>query len=96
MFGVDTQDPENLFFFVATVPTGVDADGGEFATFAPAFDGKGGDTKKVSDFTDGEKIRKIFEIDFFCHIIFLKLMLAIVRVIVNRIGFVYVTIVLSW
>ena len=41
---IDTKEPLNLLFFVSTVATGVDADGGEFAAFAPAFEGKRGDT----------------------------------------------------
>jgi hypothetical protein len=41
---VDAEEPLDLFFFVAAVTTGVDADGGEFAAFAPAFESERGDT----------------------------------------------------
>jgi hypothetical protein len=50
--GVHTEHPEDLFFFVATVTSGVDTDGGELATFAPALDGEGGNTENFGDFGD--------------------------------------------
>jgi hypothetical protein len=51
-----------LFFFIASVTTRVNANGGEFASFAPAFDGKRRDAKNLGDFADGEKIRQIVEV----------------------------------
>lgn len=47
-----------MFFAVAPVTSGIDADGREFAAFAPAFDGEDGDTEDVSDFADGQEVRK--------------------------------------
>ena len=60
--GVDAEHPEDGFFFVAAISTGVDADGGKLAAFAPALDGKGRDAKKLGNLRDGEKIREIVEI----------------------------------
>ena len=57
--GVNTKKIENLFFAIATVTTGVDSDGGEFASLAPALDGEDGDSKDVGDFTDGEEVREM-------------------------------------
>ena len=56
---VDAQHPEDGFFFVASVAAGIDADGRELATFAPAFDGESGDTEKGGDFGDGEEIGEV-------------------------------------
>ena len=55
------QKPEDGLFFVAAVATGIDADGREFAAFAPALDGKGRDAENLGDFADGEEIRQVFE-----------------------------------
>ena len=54
--GVDAEHPEDGFFFVAAVATGVDADGGEFATLAPTFEGEGGDTEEIGNFADGKQV----------------------------------------
>lgn len=51
-----------MFFFVTPVTAGVDADGGEFAAFAPAFDGEGRDAQDFGDFADGEEIGEVVEI----------------------------------
>ena len=56
MIWVDAQEPKDLFFFVATVATGVDADGGEFATLAPTFEGERGDTEEIGNFADGKQV----------------------------------------
>lgn len=53
-FGSHAEHPEDGLFFVAAVATGVDADGSEFATFTPTFDGKSGNTQDLGDFTNGE------------------------------------------
>ena len=53
---VDAEEPENLLFFVAAVTATVDADRGEFAAFAPAFEGEGRDTEEIGDFADSEEI----------------------------------------
>ena len=57
-----------MFFFVAAIAARVDADSGEFAAFAPAFEGKRGDTEEVGNFANGQKVGKIFEIDFIVHV----------------------------
>lgn len=41
-FLLDAEEPENGFFFVASVTAGVDADGGKFSAFTPSFDSKWG------------------------------------------------------
>ena len=56
LVGVDAKKPKNLLFFVAPVTSGIDAYSGEFASFTPAFDSKGGDAKDFGYLTDGEKI----------------------------------------
>lgn len=61
----DAQHPQNRFFFVATITAGVDANGGQFAPFAPALQGKGRNTEDVGDFTNGEKIGEVFDIQAF-------------------------------
>mgnify|MGYP006910058621 CR=1 FL=1 len=60
--GVHAKHPKNLFFFVAAVSSGIDADSREFAAFAPAFEGKSGDTEDFGDFGDSQKVGKIVEI----------------------------------
>ena len=54
MIRVDTKEPLNLLFFVASVSTRVDSDRGEFAPFAPTFEGEGRDAEELSDFADSE------------------------------------------
>jgi len=49
---VDAKEILDLFFAVAPVAAGVDADCGEFASFTPAFDGERGDTEEIGDFAD--------------------------------------------
>lgn len=56
---IDAKHPENGFFFVATVATAIDTDGGELASFAPAFDGKGGDTEELGNFGHRQEIGKV-------------------------------------
>jgi hypothetical protein len=51
---VHAEGVEDGVAFVAAITAGIDADGGEFAAFAPAFEGEGGNTKDFGDFTDGE------------------------------------------
>lgn len=51
---IHTQKVEDLIFFVAAVTSGIDADGGELASGAPALDGERRDTQNGSHFTDGE------------------------------------------
>lgn len=43
MVGIDAEEPEDLFFFVAAITTGVDTDRREFAALAPALEGEGRD-----------------------------------------------------
>jgi len=50
---VHAEHPKNLLFFVAAVTTGVDTDGGKFAAFAPALNGKSGNTKNLSYLGNG-------------------------------------------
>jgi len=57
--GIYAQHPKDGLFFVASVTSGVDTNGGEFAAFAPAFDGESGDAEKLGDFGDGEKIGEV-------------------------------------
>ena len=69
--GINAEHVENRFFAVAAVATAVDADGRQFAAFAPALDGEGGDTEKFSDLRDSKKVRKVFEIKVaFGHLIY--------------------------
>ena len=63
--GVYSQEPEYRLFLVASVAAGVYPNGGEFTTFAPAFDGEGGDTEKLGNFGDGEKVREVVKIKLF-------------------------------
>ncbi len=51
---LDAEEPQNGFFFVSSVAPRVDADGREFASFAPAFDGEWGDSEDFGNFTDSE------------------------------------------
>lgn len=60
--GVNSEHPENGFFFVAAVATRVDADGRQFAALAPAFDGEGGDSEDLGDFGDGEEVGEVVKI----------------------------------
>ncbi len=53
-----------MFFLVATVTTGVDADSGELAAFAPALKGEGRDAEEIGNFADSKEIREILEIEF--------------------------------
>jgi len=53
---VNTQHPHNLFFFVAAIAPGVDSDSGEFASFAPPFEGEGRDAQKIGDLANSKKI----------------------------------------
>ena len=55
-FWVDSEEVEDGFFAVSAVAAGVDADGGEFASLAPAFDGEGGDSQNLGDFSDRKQI----------------------------------------
>jgi hypothetical protein len=36
LVGIDAEEPLDLLFFVPTIAARIDADGGEFATLAPA------------------------------------------------------------
>ncbi len=56
---VDTEHPEDGFFFVSPVASGIDTDGGQFAAFAPAFDSESGNAQKFGNFGDGEKVGEI-------------------------------------
>ena len=38
---VNAQEPQHLLFFVATITARIDANSGEFATFAPALKSEG-------------------------------------------------------
>ena len=49
---IDTKHPENGFFLVATITSGVNANCRELTTFAPALNSESGDTKKLGDFRD--------------------------------------------
>ena len=62
--GVYSQHPQDALFFVATVTAGVDADGGELATLAPALDGESGNAQKSGDFGDSQQVGEVGEIDF--------------------------------
>jgi hypothetical protein len=64
LVGINAEEPHDLFFFIASVATAVNADSGELAPFAPAFEGERGDTEEVGNFADGEQVREIFEIQF--------------------------------
>lgn len=55
--GIDAEEVKDLFLLVPAVTAGVDADGGELAALAPAFDGEGRDSEEVGDFADGKKVR---------------------------------------
>ncbi len=84
-----------MFFFVAAVTTGVDADGREFAALTPTLKSEGGDPEQVGDFADSKEIGEIFEVNLVCHTstslcTSYVLILAIVWVSVNRISFDYV------
>ena len=57
--GINSQHPQYGLFFVATITSRVDADSGEFAAFAPAFDSESGNTEDLGNFRDGEKVREI-------------------------------------
>lgn len=46
---VDAKHPKNRFFFITTVTSGVDTNGGKLAAFAPAFDCKSGNTENGSN-----------------------------------------------
>lgn len=37
--GINSKHPKDRFFFVSSVTSGVDANGGKFTSFTPAFDG---------------------------------------------------------
>ncbi len=52
-FYLDAKEPEDGFFFVAAVASGVDANCWEFASFAPPFDGEWGDSENFSNFANG-------------------------------------------
>ena len=55
-FVAHAKEPENGFFFVAAVAAGVDADGRQFASFAPSFNSQNGNPENLGDFFDGQKI----------------------------------------
>lgn len=57
--GVHAEHPKNLFFLVAAVTSGVDADGGKFTAFAPTLDGEGRNTENFGYFGDSEKVGEI-------------------------------------
>ena len=56
---IDAEHPQNGFFLVAAVASRIDANGREFAAFAPAFDGKSGNTENGGYFGDGQKIGEV-------------------------------------
>ena len=62
--GIDAEHPEDRFFFVAAVATGVDTNGRKLAALAPAFDGEGRNAEESGDFGDGKKIGEIRETQF--------------------------------
>lgn len=62
---VDTEHPENRLFFVSAITSGVDANGGELASFAPTFDGEGRNTEDRGDFGDRKEIGEIVQIKIF-------------------------------
>lgn len=59
-----------MLFSVAAVAAGVDADGGEFAALAPAFDSEGRDAKDLSNFAHGEEVWEVVEIEIFFVFVF--------------------------
>jgi hypothetical protein len=55
---LNSQKPEDGFFFVSAVATGIDSDCRKFASFAPTFDCKRGDSKYFGNFTNSKEIRE--------------------------------------
>ncbi len=47
-YRIDAEHPQDRLFLVAAVTTRVDADGGELASLAPAFDGQSRDAQELS------------------------------------------------
>ena len=48
--GIDAKHPENGFFFIAPVTSGIYSDCRKFASFTPALDGEGGNTEDLGNF----------------------------------------------
>ena len=63
--GINSQHPQNGFFFVAAITAGVDANGREFASFAPALNGESRDTEKSGHFGNCQQIGEIGKIQIF-------------------------------
>ena len=59
---IDAEHPQDRFFFVAAVASGVDTDGGELAALAPTLDGEGGDAEEIGYFGDGEKVGEVVKV----------------------------------
>jgi len=57
--GINAEHPEDRLFFVAAVTSGIDANGGKFAAFAPTFDGESGNTENGGNLGDGQKVGEV-------------------------------------
>lgn len=60
---MDTEEPENRFFAVTAIATGVNADSRELAALAPALDSELGDAQEIGDLTNGHQVGEIVDRD---------------------------------